>query len=71
VEAARARSAGLGPVWAHLSAHERPYVRALDHRLGPVQMFGGVQLGCNSRGGRSHTLAWCLRCPELSGQVPD
>jgi hypothetical protein len=37
-----ARSTGLGPVWAAL---HRAHVRAVNHRPGPVQRPGGVQLG--------------------------
>jgi hypothetical protein len=42
LEPVRARSTGLGPFWAAL---QRAHVRTVDHRLGPVQRPGAVQLG--------------------------
>ena len=37
-----ARSTGLGPVWA---AFHRSQMRAVDHRLGPVELVGPAQFG--------------------------
>ena len=47
---------GSGPFWAAL---ERAHVRAVDHRLGPVQRPGGIQLRQQRLVQPLPTPAWC------------